>query len=356
MGGGLNGGISKVKCDNPKARGMVFIEKRFSKDDMFERDIPRREIQILYQVQDHDHITKMVDHFLDERVPDGAVYLEYCAVGNLVDVADEVAKGAHVHEHKMWHWFHQLACALAYCHRGPVPDMTDDEVFQSGWSRVYHRDIKPANILLTVEDGEVVTKLADFGLAVTEDYLAIEGNRERAITQPGGTPGFDAPEFPFFTGASDIWQLGLSILCACNGIRTPWSRAMPQGQLWDKERPAGPKYSVDLSEVLRTCLKKGVQKRVRAFPLRVLIETKYLAIQSNLPVDKTPTKVFDAIDVGHSNGMPPAGYRRPNYHFSMYHGPAHPGHAGNHGNPQGGFHPGMMPFYTAGFWGDDESR
>ncbi|RYO61891.1 hypothetical protein AA0113_g6449 [Alternaria arborescens] len=274
MDGGLNGGISKVRCDNPSAKGMVFIEKRFGKR-LFEYGIPSKEIQILHQIQDHDHITKMVDHFRDKSILEGAVYMEYCDVGSMADVAQGVAKGAYVNERKIWHWFGELASALTYCHRGPQPEMNDEQIFQSGWSRIYHRDIKPGNILLTIANGQVVAKLADFGYAVTEDSLAACPNREEAIVQPGGTPGFFAPDFPFFSGASDIWQLGLSMICACIGIKSPQSKENPNGQLWNKGRPAGARYSVELSGAIKMCLEEHYERRVQAYPLLVFINSCY---------------------------------------------------------------------------------
>jgi len=344
MNGGLNDCINKVRCDNPKAKGTVFIEKRFGKK-LFEYGVPPREVQILHQIQDHDHITKMVDHFLDKSVLEGAVYMEYCDVGSMADVAEGVAQGAYVNEHKIWNWFHQVASALAYCHRGPEPDMSDDEIFQSGWSRIYHRDVKPGNILLTIMNGQVVAKLADFGYSVTEDILALYPNRQEAIMQPGGTPGFDAPEMPFFSGASDIWQLGLSILCVCTGIKIPSSRTKPEGQAWDEGRPAGPRYSVELSGVVKKCLEKDFSRRVQVYPLLLFIEKDYQTIKARLTTDKWPTMVFDVIE-DHSKAVPPPGHHRPKHHYTMLEGPV--GYRG----PQPNVPIGMMPFYMAGFYGD----
>jgi NIMA (never in mitosis gene a)-related kinase len=328
---------------------MVFIEKRFGKK-LFEVGIPPLEIQILHQIQDHDHITKMVDHFLDESIPTGAVYMEYCDVGSMADVAEGVSKGSYVNEHKIWHWFHQVATALAYCHRGPKPDMSDDEIFQSGWSRIYHRDIKPGNILLTIMNGQVVAKLADFGYAVTEDTLALEPNREHAIRQPGGTPGFEAPEMPEFSGASDIWQLGLSMLCICTGIKTPWSRRMPQGQIWDTKRPAGHRYS-ELSDVMNKCLEKNLVRRVQVNALVVSVVTNYQAIKAKLPTDKWPALVFDSA-TNDDNGKSPPRHRRPKRHFTKYEGPGDPEYPGIPRGPWPGIPVGMMPFYGAGFYDD----
>lgn len=350
MDGGLNGGISKVRCDNPSAKGMVFIEKRFGKR-LFEYGIPSKEIQILHQIQDHDYITKMVDHFRDKSILEGAVYMEYCDVGSKADVAQGVAKGAYVNERKIWHWFDELASALTYCHRGPQPEMNDEQIFQSGWSRIYHRDIKPGNILLTIANGQVVAKLADFGYAVTEDSLAACPNREEAIVQPGGTPGFFAPEFPFFSGASDIWQLGLSMICACTGIKSPRSKENPNGQMWNKGRPAGARYSVELSGVIKMCLEEHYARRVQAYPLLVFINSCYQTIRNKLPIDRWPAMVFDRSE-DHGKAVSPPEHRRPRHHYTGLEGAVNPAYGGNYPGPQLRVPGGMMPFYGAGYHGD----
>jgi len=53
-----------------------------------------------------------------------------------------------------------------------------------------HRDLKPANVLLHIEDGAVVPKVADFGLA-----KAVEGgNNQTRSGSTMGTPAYMAPE------------------------------------------------------------------------------------------------------------------------------------------------------------------
>ncbi len=55
-----------------------------------------------------------------------------------------------------------------------------------------HRDLKPANVLMHIEDGSVVPKVADFGLA-----KAVEGDGGMAKTKSGttmGTPAYMPPE------------------------------------------------------------------------------------------------------------------------------------------------------------------
>ncbi|KAF1943322.1 hypothetical protein EJ02DRAFT_453428 [Clathrospora elynae] len=142
MAGGLNSGINLVRTTTPNAQAskLLFIEKRFRPTD-FKHKVPYREIQMLHQLGDHPNITTMIDHFIDEKTLTGSVYLELCDMGNMAEVVAAVANGNFVNEHKVWNWFIQVTEALVYCHWGSRPEMTADELLQSGWSKVYHRDI-----------------------------------------------------------------------------------------------------------------------------------------------------------------------------------------------------------------------
>lgn len=292
LNGGLNAGIAKVRCNNPHARGMVFIEKRFAEKE-FRYKVAHREIQLLHQISDHVNIVTMVDHFLSEASLTAAVYLEYCDVGSLDEAVYAVAKGGWVHERKVWSWFFQICSAITYCHCGPDPGMTDDEIFQSGWSRIYHRDIKLGNILLTTEAGQIVAKLADFGCAVSEDYLAQEKSERQAVRQEIGTMGFDAPEYPYFSGASDVWQLGMTMVCLCTGTLNPWSKMNPKGRKWDEERPAGPEYSYRLSAMIKLCLERDLRERYPAYQILQLLDQESVKMMSKTPKDKYPLEAID---------------------------------------------------------------
>jgi serine/threonine protein kinase len=91
----------------------------------------------------------------------------------------------------------QIASGLAAVHR----------------RNLVHRDIKPANVMVSLEDGAVVTKIIDLGLAKG----ATNSESGTAISIPGsfaGTPEFASPEQ--FAGVgidirSDLYSLGVTL-------------------------------------------------------------------------------------------------------------------------------------------------
>jgi hypothetical protein len=102
---------------------------------------------------------------------------------------------------------------------------------------VVHRDIKPANIFLADrEDGDVLVKLLDFGIAkVKQDQLSVSGNA--GLTRTGtmlGSPLYMSPEQARgkkeLDHRTDIWSLGIVLYEALTGT-TPHAHLEMLGEL-----------------------------------------------------------------------------------------------------------------------------
>jgi serine/threonine protein kinase len=86
---------------------------------------------------------------------------------------------------------------------------------------IVHRDIKPENVFLCDEDGEIVVKLLDFGIAKSEAISKdFAGTRTGAMM---GTVYYMSPEqtmgAKFVDPRSDLWALGVVTYYALTGAR-----------------------------------------------------------------------------------------------------------------------------------------
>jgi serine/threonine-protein kinase len=104
-------------------------------------------------------------------------------------------------------------------------------------SSVVHRDIKPANLFLAKrEDGDVVVKLLDFGIAkVKQDQLSVSENG--SLTRTGamlGSPLYMSPEQARgkkdLDHRTDLWSLGVVLYEALTGT-TPHGHLDTFGEL-----------------------------------------------------------------------------------------------------------------------------
>lgn len=101
---------------------------------------------------------------------------------------------------------------------------------------VVHRDIKPANLFLSKDDGRVVVKLLDFGIAKVKMEHASETG-DAGLTRTGtmlGSPLYMSPEqargMKTIDHRADIWSLGVvlyELLCG----RTPYHHIEALGEL-----------------------------------------------------------------------------------------------------------------------------
>lgn len=143
--------------------------------DARQKKFQAREIALHAKAQAHPNIVSLVE-ILD--APDCVyVVMEYCSEGDLFSVITE--QGGYVADDEMARSvFLQLLDAVEYCHS----------------LGIYHRDLKPENVL--VGDFGRMVKLADFGLATTEEITADFGCGSTFYMSPGEhtLPSLDATD------------------------------------------------------------------------------------------------------------------------------------------------------------------
>ncbi|KAL5121489.1 hypothetical protein ACEQ8H_000561 [Pleosporales sp. CAS-2024a] len=290
-GGGCNDGVAKVEIKNDPV-DRFFFEKRFSAG-LIDMGLAHLEIGLLNQLGDWPGVVKMHDHYIDEKKGHASVYLEYCDAGDLQKVMETSRKeNKQVHERKIWQWFIGLMDTLVYMHRGPRPE--NDRQVLLYWNTVYHRDIKPGNILLKTDfkENRIVAKLADFGCSNSALWTHMtKRNCPQNVSRASAlTPGYDPPEYPEYSGATDVWQTALCIACVCSGTVDPWSKQNPAGKRWDRNAPAGRKYSQKLNGLLAWCLTDDKVRRPKPVDVAKRAKAEFASI--NLPPDNQPLAVF----------------------------------------------------------------
>ncbi len=138
---------------------------------------------------------------------------------------------------------------------------------------VIHRDIKPSNVLVARQDGELVPKIIDFGIAKATAARLSERTLVTEFAQLVGTPAYMSPEQLEFGSAdidtrSDVYALGVLLYELLAG-RTPFpGQELLRGGLdamrrrIREEEPERPSAAVAAlpAEVLRaTALARGVE-------------------------------------------------------------------------------------------------
>lgn len=146
----------------------------------------RREVALLEQLVEHQHVLKLRGYNLSHTPP--YLVTEYCEGGSLANW-----RGQRV----SWR---AVVMALAHSLLGV------EAIHDAGG---FHRDLKPENLLVTAKagrPGETLIKVGDWGLARAPSPVS------PVTRSPAGTPGYMAPELfrghPFVASA-DIYSLGV---------------------------------------------------------------------------------------------------------------------------------------------------
>ena len=167
--------------------------------------------------------------------------------------------------------------------------------------KLVHRDVKPSNIMVSLEDGDVVTaKIIDLGLAKSFD----EPGTQTAISTPGafaGTPQYASPEQ--FAGLpvdirSDLYSLGVTLWEMLTGeapFRGAPSEVMHQHQHaplpLEKLKDVPPPLVV----LLQTLLQKDPAKRPQdPAELQALLHTLRIDLQTKRQVGQRRLLEVDA--------------------------------------------------------------
>ena len=183
------------------ARGQVVALKLLRIIDPSLVDRALREGRVQARLRS-DHVVALYEAFVHRRSP--VLAMEYVAGGTLLDMLQE----RRLSFLEVDELAHGLFEGLAAAHE----------------EGVIHRDIKPANVLVPARDGPLQPKLADFGLARTEDVVGGLTRTDVLL----GTPGYMAPEQiadPRTAGvAADLFSLGVVLYRIVTG-RLPYQSA-----------------------------------------------------------------------------------------------------------------------------------
>lgn len=110
------------------------------------RDSCLKEVQ-LHQSLDHPNIVKYLSWFIDSKLNELFIAVEWAEKGDLkLIIKRAIEEDVGIPERRVWEYIHQIASALQHMHE----------------KRIMHRDLKPANIFI---DNNGNLKVGDLGLS-----------------------------------------------------------------------------------------------------------------------------------------------------------------------------------------------
>lgn len=240
-----------------------------------------REASLLAQL-DHPNLPKVSDFFSDNGLD--YLVMDFVPGKNLKELIDEShILGKHLDVDIVAEWSEQILDAVAYLHR-QVP-------------AVLHRDIKPSNIKLT-PDSRI--KLVDFGLAkvMTGDdssTITVIQGRGTAYYTPLEQYGADSEHTD---ERSDIYSLGATLYHLYSGQSPPEAkqRFLNPASLKPLNTING-KVGQHVSDAVHWALEMHPDNRPPT------IDRLKLALNGELPVDKTPVRTEKKVGLGEALAM-----------------------------------------------------
>ncbi|KAI9673160.1 MAG: hypothetical protein M1817_003022 [Caeruleum heppii] len=171
--------------------------------DPRQRKFQQREIELHHHASHHPNVVSLVK--ILDAVDCTFVVIEFCPEGDLFSNITE--RGHYIgNDGLAKQIFLQILDAVEYCHS----------------IGVYHRDLKPENILVT--NGGYTVKLADFGLATTDQVTTDFGCGSTFYMSPECQQSSPKAFTGYMSAPNDVWSLGVILVNLTCG-RNPWKRA-----------------------------------------------------------------------------------------------------------------------------------
>jgi serine/threonine protein kinase len=231
IGGNCNMGIVVVRHNR---NGYTYIEKRVYPDSV-DRGFVGAEIRAMQRCNGHPNIVAVAEYDLEyRRTGYGSIYMQHAELGSLDALIGRFAERRRGLEDEGFAWkiLWNLSIALATLQTGQSARAvrergTNNQHISAvpGWDPICHRDIKPSNVFLTWhnQSGDwpqyPTVLLGDFGCACTASQ--VWSGRGDPSMLPGNDDMFSALEWPDFTDKSEVYSLGLVLLCLANRSQEP---------------------------------------------------------------------------------------------------------------------------------------
>lgn len=230
-----------------KALNKVGLDER-------QRKFQQREIQLHHEASHHPNVVSLVK--IMDSYDCTFVVLEFCPEG---DLFSNITESGHYlgNDFMAKRAFLQILDAVHFCHS----------------IGIYHRDLKPENILVT--DGGLTVKIADFGLATTDQITSDFGCGSTFYMSPEcQQPSTNSPFYA--SGPNDVWSLGIILVNLTCG-RNPWKRAAIDDSTF-RAYLKNPRFlssilplSPELDSILRRVFECDPRRRISIPELRDLI-------------------------------------------------------------------------------------